>query len=104
MVGSELFFSTVYNRRKRKEMGSIDISRLEKFAPYAGKYYDEAANGSYTKVYDFSSAPDDPDVYYGVEVDEDSGCSTLYIFNASEKMLRLIKTYNRRAITVHPNE
>lgn len=104
MVGSELYFSVIYNRKKRKELGSVDVSKLEKIAPYTGKYYDEALSGSYTKVYDFSSAPDAPDVFYGVEKDDESGEMTMYIFNASDKMLKLIRTYNRRAIINYPNE
>ncbi|MBQ7780133.1 MAG: hypothetical protein IJ404_06525 [Clostridia bacterium] len=104
IVGNELFFSIVYNRRKRKELGSIDISLLDKFAPYSGKYYDEAASASYVKVYDLCSSVTDPYVFYAVEKDEESGSKTLYIFNASEKMLKLIKLYNRRAITDYPNE
>ncbi|MBE6581708.1 MAG: hypothetical protein E7648_00400 [Ruminococcaceae bacterium] len=104
IVGSELFFSIVYNRKKRKELGSIDLIRLEKIAPYAGKYADEAENAEYDKVYDFSSSPNDPYVFYAVEYDEDNNTRTLYLFNASEKMLKLIKLYNRRAIIDYPNE
>ncbi len=104
IVGSELFFSVVYNRKKRKELGSVDISKLEKIAPYSGTYYDEAVKDSYVKVYDLSSSVTDPYVFYAVEKDEESGNKTLYIFNASEKMLKLIKLYNRRAIITPPNE
>ncbi len=104
IVGNELFFSVVYNRRKRKELGSIDISKLDKFAPYSGIYYDEAVKDSYVKVYDLSSSVTDPYVFYAVEKDEESENKTLYIFNASEKMLKLIKLYNRRAIITYPNE
>lgn len=104
VVDNELYFSIVYNRKKRKELGSIDISRLDKFAPYSGTYYDEAAGNSYVKVYDLSSSVTDPYVFYAVEKDEESGNKTLYIFNASDKMLKLIKTYNRRAIITYPNE
>ena len=104
MIGSELTFSVVYNGRRRRELGSIDVSKLEKFAPYTGKYFEDAEKDTYSKVYDFSSSPSDIYVYYGIEINEDSGEKTLYIFNASEKMLKLIKTCNRRAITVYPNE
>lgn len=104
MVGSELFFSIVYNRKKRKELGSVDITRFEKIAPYAGKYADEAESTEYDKVYDFSSSPNDPYVFYAIEYDEENNTKTLYLFNASEKMLKLIKLYNRRAITEYPNE
>lgn len=104
IVGSELFFSIVYNRKKRKELGSVDITRFEKIAPYAGKYADEAESTEYDKVYDFSSSPNDPYVFYAIEYDEENNTKTLYLFNASEKMLKLIKLYNRRAITEYPNE
>ncbi len=104
IVGSELFFSIVYNRKKRKELGSVDITRFEKIAPYAGKYADEADAAEYDKIYDLSSSPNDPYVFYAVEYDEENNTRTLYLFNASEKMLKLIKLYNRRAITDYPNE
>ena len=92
------------NRKNYKELGSVDITKFEKIAPYAGKYADEAESAEYDKVYDFSSSPNDPYVFYAIEYDEENNTKTLYLFNASEKMLRLIKLYNRRAITEYPNE
>ena len=104
IVGSELFFSVVYNRKKRKELGSVDLTKLDKIAPYAGKHLDELENISIDKLHDFSSSPSDPYVYYALETDDDSKTRTLYLFNASDKMLKLIKTYCRRAVTEYPNE
>ena len=104
IVGSDLFFSAVYNRKKRKELGSVDITKLEKIAPYTGKYADEADEGTYETVHDFSSSPSDPYVFYAIEYDDENKTKTLYFFNASEKMLKLIKLYNRRAITDYPDE
>ncbi len=104
IIGSELHFSVVYNRKKRKELGMLDVSRLDKFAPYCGKYLDEAEKDSYDKIYDYSSSPSDPYVYYAIEIDEENKTKAIYLFNASEKMLKLIKLYNRRAITDYPNE
>lgn len=104
IIGNELFFSVVYNRKKRKELCSVDISTLEKIAPYAGRYIDELEKESFDKVRDLSSSLSDPYVFYAVEKDEESGNKTMYIFNATEKMLKLIKLYNRRAIITPPNE
>ncbi len=104
MIGSELSFSIVYNRRKRKELGSIDVSRLEKIVPYDGKYADEIDEEDFDKVLTYCSSPDDPDVYCAVDVDEEKNTRMLYLFNPSERMLQLIKQYNRRAVITLPKE
>ena len=104
MIGSEINFSVVFNRRRRKELCVLDVSTLEKIAPYSGKYADEAEKENYDKICDYSSSPSDPYVFYAVQSDEESKVKTLYLFNASEKMLKLIKTYNRRAVINYPNE
>lgn len=104
IIGNELCFSVVYNRRRRKEICTLDISTLEKIAPYAGKYIDDLEKESCDKVCDYSSSPSDPYVFYAVKNDEEKKIKTIYLFNASEKMLKLIKLYNRRAIITPPNE
>lgn len=104
IVGGELFFSVVYNRRKRKELGSVDIAKLDRIAPYAGEYLDELEKVSCDKIYDFSSSPNDPYVFYAVQNDEENKTKALFLFNASEKMLQIIKLYNRRAVITYPNE
>ncbi len=104
IVGNELYFSVVYNRKRRKELGGVDITKLEAIAPYEGKYLEEAEKETYDKIYDYSSSPTDPYVYYAVSYDDEIKTKTLYLFNASEKMLKQIKFYNRRAIISLPRE
>ncbi len=104
IVGSELFFSVVYNRKRRKELGSLDISKLEAIAPYDEKYKELAERVSYDKIYDFSSSLNDPYVYYAVYNDEEKGEKSIFFFNVSEKMLRLLKLYNRKTVSVSFDE
>ncbi len=99
IVGNELYFSIVYNRKSRRELGYTDISKLERIAPYRGKFKEEADKTGYDKICDYSSSPDDGDVYYAVENDEENSIKTIYLFNASKKMLKLLKLYNRRTVT-----
>lgn len=104
IVSNELFFSVVYNRKRRKEIGSLDISKLDAIAPYDGKYRELAEKVSYDKIHDFSSSLDDPHVYYAVYTDEESGEKSIFFFNVSEKMLKLLKLYNRKTISVNFEE
>ncbi len=98
IVGSEISFSAVFNGKRRRELASVDISRLEAIAPYEGKHREDAERTEYDNICDYSSSPADPNVYYAVERDDEDGTRTLYLFNASEKMLKLMKLYNRKTV------
>lgn len=98
MVQNELYFAMIINRKKRKELGSVNVSHLDTVAPYSEGYREEANRISYDKVYDFSSSVDSPNTYYAVDTDDDSSLKTIFFFTPSDKMLRAMKTYNRRTV------
>lgn len=104
IVSNELFFSAVYNRKRRKELGFLNISKLEAIAPYDEKHKELAERVSYDKIYDFSSSLNDPYVYYAIYNDEEKGEKSIFFFNVSEKMLRLLKLYNRKTVSVSFDE
>lgn len=100
ITNGELYFAEVYNGKRRKEMGSVIISKLEAIAPYSGAYKASAERGEYDNIYDFSSSLESPDVYYAVNRDEENGTLDIFFFEPSDKMLRLLRFHNRRTVVL----
>lgn len=95
----EMYFSVVYNNRKRKELGSVEISKLEAIAPYKDTYKASADRITYIKELNMTSSPDSDGIYYAVLSDpEDHSAKTIYFFEPSDKMLKLLKFYNRNTV------
>lgn len=99
ITDGEMYFSVIYNKRKRKELLNLEIARLEAIAPYRDQYRESADRLSYTKVFDLTSSADSPYIYYAVLPDEeDRSDKTIIFFEPSEKMLKLLKLYNRSTV------
>lgn len=100
MVQNELYFAKIVNRKKRKELGSVNISTLDVIAPYNGSHKESANRVSYDNIYDFSSSINDPETYYAVETDDETSAKTIFFFTPSDKMLRAMRIYNRHTVIV----
>ncbi len=98
IVQNELYFAMIINRKKRKELGSVNITHLDIIAPYNGSYREEANRISYDNVYDFSSSTENPETYFAVETDDETSAKTIFFFTPSDKMLKALKTYNRHTV------
>lgn len=95
----ELYFSEVYNGKRRKELFSLEISSLEAIAPYRDGYAESAMRASYSAVYDLTSSSDAEGVYYATYTSkEDSSSRILILFEPSEKMLKILKHHNRSTV------
>ena len=95
----EIYFSAVYNNTKRKELGNVEISKFEAIAPYKDSYKDSADRITYVKTIDMTSSPDSDNIYYAVLTDpEDHSSKSIYFFELNEKMLKLLKFYNRSTV------
>ena len=95
----EIFFSVVNNNARRKELGSFEIAKFEAIAPYKDSYKDSADRVTYVKEMDLTSSPDSENIYYAIFPDsEDHSSKTIIFFEPNEKMLKLLKFYNRGAV------
>ncbi len=95
----EIYFSVVYNGVKRKEIGSFEIAKFEAIAPYKDNYKASADRLTYVKEINMTSSPDSEGIYYAVLSDpEDHSAKTIFFFEPNEKMLKLMKFYNRNTV------
>lgn len=95
----EIYFSTVYNNSKRKELGSVEISKFETIAPYKDQYKESANRLTYVKEINMTSSPESENIYFAVLPDpEDRSSKTIFLFEPSEKMLKLLKFHNRNTV------
>lgn len=100
ITDGEMYFSEVYNNRRRKELFSLEIASIDIIAPYRDQYLESAKRVNYSSLYDLTSSPEAENVYYAVYTSkEDSSHRTLILFEPSEKMLKLLKHYNRGTVT-----
>lgn len=101
ITDGELFFAEVLSNRRRKERGSLTISKLEMIVPYREPYLTSLERMTFSKIHDYASSPEAPDLYVAVTSDEEEPSEkTLYYFEPSPKMLRLLSVYNRRTVIV----
>lgn len=98
LMDGELTFSTIYGGRRRKEQFSIRISSAERVAPIGGEYDAEVVSFEPTRVYNgLSSAKEPKDAYFLLFENEDGeGC--VFYFEATARMLRILKYYNSSTV------
>lgn len=95
----EIYFSIVYNNNKRKELGSFEIAKFEAIAPYKDNYKESANRLTNVKELNMISSPDSDSIYYAILSDpEDHSSKTIIFFEPNEKMLKLLKFYNRNTV------
>lgn len=96
ITNGEIYFSKVINKRKRKELSSYEISKFEIIAQYSEKYTNIIS--SCDAVYDYSSGVVNNYTYFAVISDTDTKIKSLIVFEPSEKMLNLMRFYNRNTV------
>ena len=103
ITDGELFFSEVYNGRRRKERFTLSIADFEMIAPYRDPHKASADRMTFDEIHDFSSSPEAADLYFGVYCDKEFSKRMLFLFEPSQKMLRLLSFYNRRTVVARLN-
>lgn len=95
----EIRFSAITNKRSRKELDILNISNFEIIAPYNDKYREICDRQDYTSVCDYSSGNLSENLYFAVYPSEDDPKDkTLYLFEPSERIIILMKFYNRKTV------
>lgn len=94
LFDGNLSFSAIYGGRRRREQFSMRISTAEGVAPIGEKYDHLVVEFEPTKVYNgLSSDKDAKDAYFLLFEDED-GERCVFYFEATARMLRILKYYN----------
>ena len=101
LFDGNLAFSAIYGGRRRREQFSIRISSAESIAPVGEKYDPLVIDFEPTKVYNgLSSAKDTKDAYFLLFENEDGeGC--VFYFEATARMLRILKHYNATTVVTY---
>lgn len=100
LFDGNLVFSVIYGGRRRREQFSVRISSVEGVAPIGEKYDSLVMDFEPTKVYNgLSSDKDAKDAYFLLFENEDGeGC--VFYFEATARMLRILKYYNANMVVV----
>ncbi len=91
-------FSRIYDGRKRKEVFSERISRLDTVAPYKSENDEVILSYAPTVEYiAFSSEKTPVDPYFALFTDE-KGRKCVFFFEATNRSLRALKYYNQNTV------
>jgi len=97
IVAGEMRFAAVYSSKSRKELLVVKISEMQRIAPTDDKKYaDHQHAEDITKTFDFSSDPGYTDRYFFTAQHQKYGKICVY-FNASQKMVQIMRFYNASA-------
>ncbi len=98
LIDGNLTFSVIYGGRRRREQFSIRIASAERVAPIGEKYDSEVVEFEPSRVYNgLSSGRDPKDAYFLLfENESEEGC--VFYFEATARMLRILKYYNSSTV------
>jgi len=97
LVAGVMRFAIVNGAMKRKEWFEAKLGDMTMIAPYEGEYKTKADAMKPDITYEAISSFDSPDVYCGVYRNED-GKDCMVYFEATAKLLKLAKFYNRNIV------
>ena len=96
--GGHLTLTTIYGKKKSKDLCKIKVSLFDAIAPYNNEEYKKAADEfKYDKRYEAVSSMGHPDVYYAYgtnEFDEKVIC----FFEVTNKALKVMKFLNKKTV------
>ncbi len=98
-VSGTVTFSRIYGGKSRHEMLKFSIKNCVSISPLTQNGR-EKLQAKYDKAdfFDGLSSPDSPDAYYAEIDDGETKC--VYLFDATNRMLKICKFYNAPATTV----
>jgi hypothetical protein len=98
IVAGDIAVNYIYGRRSRKEwLKPTSISNMTAIAPYCGDYRAAADAPDIKHRYEAVAYKDHPDNYYGIFYNAE-GEKCVVIFQATNKVLKLIAFHNRKAV------
>jgi len=99
IYGGLMNIAAVYDNKSRKELISAKIAEMPVIAPLNGNRADAFNASDIAKRYDFSSSKDFPDRYFFIYFHPKQG-KIAVIFNATEKMIGIMRFYNAQNTVV----
>ena len=98
IAAGDMSAAYIYGRRSRKEIvGPITVSSMETIAPYRDTYKAAADDPSIQKRYEAVAYMGHPDNYYAIFRD-DEGKKCVLFFQATNKVLKLLRFLNRSTV------
>ena len=96
--GGHLTLTTIYGKKKSKDLCKIKVSLFEAIAPYNNDEYKAAADSfKYDKRYEAVSSMSHPDVYYAYGTNE-FGEKVICFFEVTNKALKVMKFLNKKTV------
>lgn len=96
--GGHLTLSTIYGKKKSKDLCKIKVSLFDAIAPYNNEEYKKAADEfKYDKRYEAVSSMSHPDVYYAYGTNE-FGEKVICFFEVTNKALKVMKFLNKKTV------
>ncbi len=94
VTSGKVTFSVIYGKRSRREKCSFMIKECLQIAPLTDREWSERLDlYSPEEIFNGVSAHDSPDAYYAA-FESSEGKRCVFMFEATEKMLRLCRNYN----------
>ena len=97
LVAGVMRFAIVNGAMKRKEWFEAKLGDMTTVAPYEGDYKTKADSAKVDITYEAISSFESPDVYFGIYKNEE-GKDCIVYFEATNKLLKLAKFYNRNIV------
>ncbi len=95
--GGHLTLSTIYGKKKSKDLCKIKVSSFDVIAPYKDDYKKDADAFKYDKRYEAVSSMKHPDVYFAYGTNE-FGEKVICFFEVTNKALKVMKFLNKKTV------
>ena len=90
--------TTIYGKKKSKDLCKIKVSSFDAIAPYNNEEYKKAADEfKYDKRYEAVSSMNHPDVFYAYGTNE-FGEKVICFFEVTNKALKVMKFLNKKTV------
>ncbi len=96
--GGHITLTTIYGKKKSKDLVKMKVSEFDVIAPYNNDQYKAAADSfAYDKRYEAVSSMKHPDVYYAYGTNE-YGQKVILFFEVTNKALKVMKFLNKNTV------
>ena len=96
--GGNLTLTTIYGKKKSKDLCKIKVSSFDAIAPYNNDEYKADADAfKYDKRYEAVSSMKHPDVYYAYGTNE-FGEKVICFFEVTNKALKVMRFLNKKTV------
>ncbi len=102
VVSGVFTFTQLYGKKRKKKFLEVKVKDMTLIAPMNDEYREKSNDPEIKKTYDARSSESSPDAYFAIYKNE-SGEKECIFFDASMKMLQIMKFYNKDATVMSDN-